>query len=240
MSCAHARAVRVRGQRLVQRPQERRCRRRGRTGSRSPSPSPGRTARRCRRGRRSRARSAPCRSAGCTSASARRARSATASGTCRRPPRSCARARCRTRNAPRSGRGRARPARGSRPGSSGSPVPSTTMRIGRCSRSYQAPTTMSKPFWWTSREVTPTTGRSGSAGRPNVRSRSALQAALPDRSSGAVALRDVRVVARVPLLVVDAVQDARPGPRRGCAGRRRCRSPSPSPWISRAYCGETV
>ena len=86
----------------------------------------------------------------------------------------------------------------------------------------------------------PTSGRSGNSGRPKARSRSALQAALPRGRPGRVAARDVRVDARVPLVVVDAVQDARQVAAPASAGRRRSRNPCSGPWISRAYVGETV
>jgi hypothetical protein len=42
---------------------------------------------------------------------------------------------------------------------------------------------MSNPFCHTSRDVIPTSGRSGNSGNPYVRSRSALQAALPEVSA---------------------------------------------------------
>ena len=164
---------------------------------------------------------APSRSAGCTSASGRRARSATASGTCPPPPRSCGRARCRRRGARAKRSGAAR-GQGAKPSwTSGSPVPSTTMRSGRCRRSYQAFTTMSKPFWCDEPRDDPDQ-RAGPAppGGRRPRSTSALHAALPDRSSARVASAAMwRSRARVPLVVVHAVQDPHQVRRRASARR---------------------
>ena len=84
-------------------------------------------ARRCRRGRRSRARSAACRSAGCTSGSGRTARSATASGRSRRRPRCGGRGRCRSRSQARNRSPRCASAQAKKRSASGSPVPSSTI-----------------------------------------------------------------------------------------------------------------
>ena len=87
----------------------------------------------------------------------------------------------------------------------------------------------------------PTTGRSGSAGRPKVRSRSALHAALPDRSSGEYVPRDVRGRARGShSVVVHAVQDPDQVRRARAQDRRRCRSPSPRPGSRARTAGETA
>ena len=88
------------------------------------------------------------------------------------------------------------------------PSPARPSAAGGGGSPTSAPATMSKPFCHTRREVTPTRGRSGNSGRPKARSRSALHAALSPRGPGRVGPRDVPVRPRVPLVVVDAVQDA--------------------------------
>ena len=165
-------------------------------------------ARRCRPGRRSRARPAACRSAGCTSGSGRTARSATASGRSRRPPRCGGRGRCRSgarrgsdrrgarrprrRSARRRGR-RCRAARSARPSSG-------------CASSACAST--SNPFCGVSRPTMPNSGTSGRTAQAGL----LLQRRLARRLAGQVARvevrRQVRVGRRVPLVGVDAVQDA--------------------------------
>ena len=135
----------------------------------------------------------------------------------------------RRRSAPRSGRGRAAARWRSPSWTPCSPVPSTTMRSGRCRKSHHAPATMSKPFCQTRREVTPTTGRSGNSGSPKRAQQVGLAGGLARRVLGRVRPRDVPVRARVPLVVVDAVQDPDHVRRRASARRRRSRSRARAP-----------
>ena len=93
---------------------------------------------------------------------------------------------------------------------------------------------MSKPFCHTSRDVTPTTRQVGVLGEPEAAQQVGLARGLAGEVRGRVRLRDVRVVARVPLVVVDAVQDPEHVARAGAHDAVEAVAQCSGPWISRA------
>ena len=137
-------------------------------------------------------------------------------------------ARQRRATSPRSAARRCRAARTTRP----SPGSSSATA---CSRS--------NPFWSTSRDTMPMSGRASVVsltGNPNTSSTRRFAAALPSRSIDVERLRQVRVARRIPLVVVDPVEDAHQLRRRARAGCRRSRTRTAGVWISSAYRGLTV
>ena len=164
----------------------------------------------CRPARRWRAPPAACRSAGCTSGSGRRARSATASGTGRRPPRSGARAPRRSRSPPPRGPGWRAASRGKRALELRvRPCPATASCAGSAASSAIAAAMRSTPFWCVRRPTKPSSGMP----RVDLQVQPPLQRLLVERFLLRATKR--RSVAarcasrgRIPVRGVDAVQDA--------------------------------
>ena len=178
----------------------------------------------CRSGRRWRGRSGPCRSAGCTSGSARRARTTTASGTCRLP----ASMRCASRSSkPIRAATRSGCRAGQLPPQVLAPaVAAAEHHPGRVERHQSiAPrrATRSQPFWCVSRVTMPISGRAiaaSSSGRPAASSSARFTTAFRSSVPRVEVRRQVPIGRGIPRLGVDAVEDADEIRARGSRGCR--------------------